>query len=275
MATDDSEAARYRAPALDKGLDILELLAASSAGLTQAEIAKGLGRGPNEIYRMLDTLVRRGYVTRTTDGDRYMLSLRLLVLADMHPPRRRLLDAAEPRMREFVSRAEQSVHLVMQEDGEIIISSSFAAPGNWRMSLRTGSVIGLHNTGSGMVLAAFQHPEARRRILAEHKPVPGEAASSVEDFEMRATHIRQTGHICSESQTAVGVMNLSFPILDPFGNAAAALTCPYLRRIDSYQAPDRDSVLALLAETAAEISLQVFGPAPETATEAHADKVSE
>ena len=69
MATDDSEAARYRAPALDKGLDILELLAASSAGLTQAEIAKGLGRGPNEIYRMLDTLVRRGYVTRTTDGD--------------------------------------------------------------------------------------------------------------------------------------------------------------------------------------------------------------
>lgn len=263
MVADESEAARYRAPALDKGLDILELLAASAGGLTQAEIAKGLGRGANEIYRMLDTLARRGYVTRTTDGDRYMLSLRLLVLADMHPPRRRLLDAAEPRMRDFAAKAEQSVHLAVLEDGAVVISSSFAAPGNWRMSLRTGSVIGIHNTGSGMILAAFQPPQTRRRIMAQHKPVPGEVPMDAQAFEASIAQIREAGHISSDSQTTVGVMNLSFPILDPFGNAAAALTCPYLRRIDGYSTPDRDRVLALLAETAAEISLQVFGPAHE------------
>ena len=60
--TDEDE--RYRAPALDKGLDILELLAGVDGGLTQAEIAKKLDRSPNEFYRMLDRLVRRGYVTR-------------------------------------------------------------------------------------------------------------------------------------------------------------------------------------------------------------------
>ena len=62
MTTEDPD--RYRAPALDKGLDILELLAGLDGGLTQAEIAKLLGRTPNEFYRMLDRLVRRGYVTR-------------------------------------------------------------------------------------------------------------------------------------------------------------------------------------------------------------------
>ena len=266
MVAEESEAARYRAPALDKGLDILELLAASSGGMTQAEIAKGLGRGANEIYRMLDTLARRGYVTRTTDGDRYMLSLRLLVLADMHPPRRRLLDAADPHMRDFASQTEQSVHLAVLEDGEVLISSSFSAPGNWRMSLRTGSVIGIYNTGSGMILAAFQQTETRHRIMAQHKLVPGEVSMDAQDFDARIAQIRKTGHICSESQTAVGVMNLSCPILDPFGNAAAALTCPYLRRIDGYSTPDRDRVLALLTETAAEISQQVFGPTREGAS---------
>ena len=55
----DEENDRYRAPALDKGLDILELLAAVDGGLTQAEIAKRLGRSPNEFYRMLDRLVKR------------------------------------------------------------------------------------------------------------------------------------------------------------------------------------------------------------------------
>ena len=63
-AVEDDEDDRYRAPALDKGLDILELLAGIDGGLTQAEIAKRLGRSPNEFYRMLDRLVRRGYVTR-------------------------------------------------------------------------------------------------------------------------------------------------------------------------------------------------------------------
>ena len=46
------EGDRYRAPALDKGLDILELLARTDDGLSQAEIAKALARSPNEIYRI-------------------------------------------------------------------------------------------------------------------------------------------------------------------------------------------------------------------------------
>ena len=60
---EDSE--RYRAPALDKGLDILELLAEHPDGLTRAEIVKELGRGPSEIYRMLERLVARQYVMRS------------------------------------------------------------------------------------------------------------------------------------------------------------------------------------------------------------------
>src|SRR5690606_7969001 len=67
---------RYRAPALDKGLDIIELLAGTAEGLSQAEIAKALDRTPNEIYRMLDRLVRRAYVRRTP-GDRYEITLKL------------------------------------------------------------------------------------------------------------------------------------------------------------------------------------------------------
>jgi len=50
----------YRAPALDKGLDIVELLAVSTVGLTQAQIASHLKKSVNEIYRMLNTLKERG-----------------------------------------------------------------------------------------------------------------------------------------------------------------------------------------------------------------------
>lgn len=251
---------KYRAPALDKGLDILELLARSGVGLSQAEIAKGVGRGPNEIYRMLDTLVRRGYVIRGGEGDRYILSLRLLVLADMHPPRRRLTDAADPCMRAFSRRAEQSVHLAVMEEGEIIITSSFSAPGNWRLALRPGSIIGLFNTGSGMVLGAFQSQEARARIFRDHALVRGETPLSQEAFEAQAAAIREAGYYCAPSQAVVGAVNLSFPILDPQGSAIAALTCPYLKRIDGHISPSQGEALRMTAETAAEISRLAVGP---------------
>ena len=52
----------YTAPALDKGLDILELLSENQEGLTQAQIADRLNKSVNEIYRMISTLRNREYV---------------------------------------------------------------------------------------------------------------------------------------------------------------------------------------------------------------------
>ena len=62
---ENGEIERYRAPALDKGLDILELLSEQQEGLTRTEITKELGRNASEIYRMLERLVARRYVTRS------------------------------------------------------------------------------------------------------------------------------------------------------------------------------------------------------------------
>ncbi|MFP3616628.1 helix-turn-helix domain-containing protein, partial [Paraburkholderia sp. SIMBA_050] len=86
---DKDDADRYRAPALDKGLDILELLAEQKSGLTRAEITKLLGRNASEMYRMLERLVARQYVVRSAGGDRYSLSLKLYALAHRHPPMNR------------------------------------------------------------------------------------------------------------------------------------------------------------------------------------------
>ena len=100
------EADRYRAPALDKGLDILELLSEQKEGLTRAEIMKALGRNASEIYRMLERLVARQYVVRSAGGDRYSLSLKLFALAHRHPPMNRFISAAMPVMQGFAAEPE-------------------------------------------------------------------------------------------------------------------------------------------------------------------------
>src|SRR3569623_1586456 len=121
MAFDEVEE-KYRAPALDKGLDILELLASTEDGLSQAEIAKALSRSPNEIYRMLDRLVRRDYIRRTT-SDRYVLTLKLFELAHLTPPIRRLVSHATPVLRRFARDSQQAVHLVIHDRNVLLVAA--------------------------------------------------------------------------------------------------------------------------------------------------------
>jgi DNA-binding IclR family transcriptional regulator len=73
--------ARYSAPALEKGLDILELLAADPAALTRTEIAHRLRRTIGEVFRMLVCLDERGYICKVGTDERYQLTLKFFELA--------------------------------------------------------------------------------------------------------------------------------------------------------------------------------------------------
>jgi DNA-binding IclR family transcriptional regulator len=250
---DDAAGDRYRAPALDKGLDILELLSATDTGLTQAEIAKALDRSPNEIYRMLDRLVRRSYVVRT-EAERYELGLKLFALAHQHAPLRRLVSQATPLMRRFAQEAGQSSHLVVYERGRVVVVAQFDAPSYWGLAIRVGAHVGLIGTGSGHVLLAFRSAQERRFMLTEHEEVAGEATAP-DDLDDRLAEIRSRGFEMMPSRQTRGVVNISAPVLAPDGSALAAITCPYVERIDDERAPNTDEVARLILRAARDLSL--------------------
>jgi DNA-binding IclR family transcriptional regulator len=224
MDADDKDDDRYRAPALDKGLDILELLAEQKEGLTRAEITKLLGRNASEMYRMLERLVARQYVVRSAAGDRYSLSLKLYALAHRHPPMNRLISEALPLMQRFADAAEQSCHLVVYDRGNLLVIAQVDGPGTWGMSVRLGSRVGLIDTGSGRVMLAFQSNEQREQMLAEHTKVKGEVTIDRDALEQACERIRAAGFSQKDSQQTFGVTDLTFPIQGPSGQAIAVLT---------------------------------------------------
>lgn len=241
---------RYRAPALDKGLDILEALAATEIGLTQAEVAKALDRSPSEIYRMLDRLVRRGYVVRST-SERYELSLKLFTLAHRHAPRRRLVALAVPVMRRFAQAAEQSCHLTMFDRGRVVVVAQLDAPGYFGLAIRVGSQVPLFGTGSGHVLLAFQTAQERTFMLGEHAASTGETAP--DGLEDRLARLRKRGYERMESRQSRGVTNLAAPVLGPDASVVAAMSCAFLAHVDNMR-PNVTRAATLLTQTAAELT---------------------
>ncbi len=246
---------RYRAPALDKGLDILELLAEQPHGLTRAEIVKAMGRRPGEIYRMLERLVARHYVTRSQEGDRYALSLKLFVLGHRHPPIERLVTRALPTMDVFARAAEQSCHLGIYDRGNVIVVAQVNGPGNWGLSVRVGVRVSLIDTGSGHVLLAFQLDQRRREMLSEHEVLDGEVPMPEDGLQGVFARIREIGYWQGESHQALGVIDISMPILGPDGHALAVLTCPFIRRRDRHIGANLDATRELLKQAASALSL--------------------
>jgi DNA-binding IclR family transcriptional regulator len=247
---------KYRAPALDKGLDILELLAANEEGLSQAEIAKSLDRSPNEIYRMLDRLVRRDYVRRT-DSDRYMLTLKLFELAHQTPPLRRLVTQATPVLRSFARDAEQAVHLVIHDRNILVVVAQVDGPGYWNVSIRVGSRISMTNTGSGHVFLAFATDEERTLMLDD--PLEKRRDKLSAELRERLAKVRAQGYEIMESAQVASVTNLSVPIFGPLGTVIAALTCPYTDRLDTSDAPGQQQALKRLIAAGREISQRTVG----------------
>jgi DNA-binding IclR family transcriptional regulator len=246
---------RYAAPALDKGLDILELFASEPAGLTTSEAARRLGRTVGEIFRMLVCLEGRGYISQAASDERYQLTLKLFELAHRHQPLQRLAAESRPLMEKVAHDTGQSCHLAMLSNGEVIVVEQVDAPRTAGFALKLGARIDLLNTASGHLILAFQQSAVKDRALAEWKRRTGRTLPR--DLDRHLAGIRRRGYEEMPSYQVRGVTNIAFPVLNRHGDAIAALSVPFLARIGDQISPA--DVQAALREASQKLSSAVGG----------------
>jgi DNA-binding IclR family transcriptional regulator len=227
---------RYPTPALEKGLDILELFAGEPSGLTKSDVARKLGRTISEIFRMLVCLEERGYIAQSPDSERYHLTLHLFMLAQEHPPIKRMTRQALPIMQQVAHELNQSCHLGVLNGGQVVIIAQVDSPVS--PGAATGHVILAHQT----------HETSARAIQTWCKRSKTEAPL---DLSSHRIAIKERGYEEKESYQVEGIINVSYPILGEHGHAVAALTVPYIRRIGD------KSTLAIVRQTLKRASSQL------------------
>jgi DNA-binding IclR family transcriptional regulator len=230
--TSNGKSTHYSAPALEKGLDVLELLAAEPHTLTLQDIAQRLGRTSNELYRMLDVLVRRRYLARGPDSS-YVLTLRLFELAQRHPPVDRLLDAAMPHMQALARQTGQSNHLCVHHDARLVVLARAEPPEPMSALVRQGAHFAfLDDRVSARVITAFQSGERQSHLVEELLGSGRVSQARRRRLGERLESIRARGYDSGPSDTLSGVVDICFPIFDQFG-VVAALNIVYLKQRDA------------------------------------------
>lgn len=220
---------KYHAPALVKGLEILELLAPQASPMTLSEMSESLGRSKSQIFRMVQELENMGYIARDQGNDGYTITNKLFMLGLERPHMMTLLEAAMPEMTRFSNETRQSCHIAIRSGARIVVIARRETPGPVSFSVRVGHRQLISRSSSGAVLAAWINPQDREALYAD-------LAAADQDFDPEAfttlcKTIKRNGYEKRQSRFIKGVTDLAAPILRG-SYAGASLTSPCVRRLD-------------------------------------------
>jgi DNA-binding IclR family transcriptional regulator len=220
-------AAQYTAPALEKGLDILEYLADQAVARSQTEIASALKRSQGEIYRMLACLQERGYVVKLPSGT-YRLSLRLFELAHRQSGTVRLLQAALPPMETFCGQTGQSVHLSVQHGSMLMVLVERMPPRRICLAVGEGTTLPLSQAASGKVLLS-RMPRAHALQVLDGDTSWSAASAKSRNAVMKAiTQAQADGCLVTRSELTPGAVDIAIPVGVAGTDTSAVVAVPFV-----------------------------------------------
>lgn len=247
----------YKAPALEKGLDIIELMADRQSALSMSQIATELGRSKNEIFRMLSVLEHYNYIKKQDGGEKYSITNHLFDMGMRIPPTSTLIEFVIPLMRELTYTVEQSCHISVLSGDHFVVIARIENPAPICFSVRVGLIRNLIESGSGFVFLAGMTKSNRTKVLNKLARKLNKKIDS-EEIESKVKDIRDRGYYTSESTYFNSITDICVPITQGKGKGNDIIACFTVPYVPSVQTPySIEKTIPMVTETAAVISEKV------------------
>jgi DNA-binding IclR family transcriptional regulator len=205
-----------------KSLSILDALSGENS-LTAAEIARQVGLNRTTTYRILQTLVGRGYV-RVMPGNGYAIGLKVLPIAAQQLDNNRVRLAALPQLSVLAQRIGERVNLGVLFDNTLLYIAGIEKPSLPNIYSRFGHRAPLHCCSLGKAIVAFSEPQVLEQVLAG--PLLRHTADTILDPALLRTDIlaaRQRGYAIDRAEHLPGTFCVAAPILDARRRPVAAI----------------------------------------------------
>ena len=220
------ERGRYKIKVLEKALAILELFDQPSVELTATGVAKKLGMSKSTAFRILSVLEARSYLERARDGGAYRLGFMLHRLGSLVEGRAVIQRRARPVLEELKQECDETVHLVVLDDGEALYLDKIEGRKAIRVVSRVGMRLPLHCSGVGKVLLASLSDDEVDAILRLRGLAPFTPNTITERAKLRAELrlVRRKGFAIDNEEIELGLKCVAAPVRDASGGVVAAVS---------------------------------------------------
>ena len=225
---------------LRRDLDLLEALAspeAQRAGeLGVVRLAQLTGREKSQVSRALKALAEEGIVERDPDTLGYRMGWRLFSLV-ARTIEDRLARAAEPVMRDLAAELEETTHLCVLRDQEVLTLLSVSGH-SFRVHGWEGRSVPAPSTSAGRVLLLDATPD---ELYIRFAGVP-----ALPELWLKIQDARRCGYARVHEEFEPGLVGVSAPIRDFRGRVVAALnvSAPVSRLGEGLEAAGRETARA-------------------------------
>lgn len=224
MTVDDANNRLVKSAA--RALDIVELLAAHSRGLTLSQIAEHLDIPLSSLHGLATTLVQKDYVVRDEPSLTYRLGPKISQLAASYRADNDIISLADPIMVSIRDRVGETTSLAILQDDVIVFTHKQPASGAVQVVNPVGTRLPAHATGSGKVLLAYLPEEEIEQLYPgeELDQLTPSTIDSKTELKEALAEIRRTGYAYDEEESQVGVWAVAAGVRDEQGAPVAALS---------------------------------------------------
>ncbi|GIP39928.1 IclR family transcriptional regulator [Paenibacillus sp. J31TS4] len=226
MTTDN----KYKVPALDKAIAIIETLAVHDTPLGVSELCKMVEIPKTSVFFILNTLEQHQYIFKSAEG-KYSLGSKFITIGLSALNRLDIRDRALSVMEELMNETGFTVHLAVPDQYEAMYLAKVENQAFVKFSTYIGQRQPLHASGVGKAIAAFLPAEQVEEAIRV-KGLPEKTERTItnrQDFLTQLEIIRQQGYSVEDEEGESGIRCIGAPVFDHLGVLKAAVSITALR----------------------------------------------
>jgi DNA-binding IclR family transcriptional regulator len=264
MAVQKKSIAKETPPiqSLDRGLVILEAVARSSDPVSLSELTEVMGIDRSSVFRLANTLKRRGFLAYPTGRKDYILGSTMWRLTHQYDWGRMLIRISHEHLKQLSTRLNETAHLAIREGKHALFIDHATASHVIAVSGQTGEMVPLYCTAHGKALLAdLEHKDLAALFgSGPLKTYTKETVKTISRLAETCREIQAQGFSSDDGEFQEGVRCVAAPIRTELGLiiGSIGISAPVSRFPKERYRIAGEQVRATAAEISQQLNSQVL-----------------
>jgi DNA-binding IclR family transcriptional regulator len=210
---------------LERGLAVLELVAAAGGPVALADAARRLGLHKSTAHHLMQTLVGLGWLRQEEDSRGYALTPRLHQLTGRKWSAVQIGEIAQPCLEQLTRATGEGTSVAAWIDGTVTIAAKREADGPVRVVQDVGAVRPMYCTAVGKALGAWLPRAEVLAALRRHRMerLTPKTITTMEQFDAELRRIRSAGYAIDDEEQFEGLRCIAMPVFCHTGEVVASM----------------------------------------------------
>jgi IclR family transcriptional regulator, KDG regulon repressor len=215
---------KYRSPAVDRALEILEFMSTHPRPFGATELSRRLVIPKNTVFRILCSLAEKEYAAQDPVTGKFALSTRVFTLGMSLYTRFELRQRARSHLEWLCRETEATCQIHIPHGKKVLVLDTISPEVQFYLRVVPGGLQLYHADAFGKVMLAFMGKEAVREILpARLQRLTKNTITSRSELVKKLEQTQRTGLAYDNEEYTSGIYCIGAPVFDAEAKIAAGV----------------------------------------------------